>query len=120
MHRSKSVYIITALALFILFTSVNVFAGKLYIKPDLELKRAERLIDMADADFRNGKIHFTLSPEIALNEFKLAKEKYIQIIQILEKYGAGHYTPGDVQDFRNLINECELWLRKSQRTLDNQ
>jgi len=103
----------------ILFVS-QVYAGKLYIKPELELKRAKRLLNEANSDFRNGKLHISFSPEISFTEFELARKKYKQAIEIIEKFGAGHYTPGDVSDFTNRMNECTHWTKKSQQAIDNQ
>ncbi len=95
--------------------SLNVFAGKLYIKPELERKRADRLLDEAESDFRNAKIHLTFSPEISLTEFTLAKEKFKQAVEIIEQYGAGYYTPGDVDDFQNRIKECDIWITNAMK-----
>jgi hypothetical protein len=99
------------------FISINVFAGKLYIKPDLERKRVARLLSEADSDFRNAKIHIGLSPELALPEFESSKEKYKQAIEIIDKYGEGYYTPGDLDDFSNRVKECDTWISKSQEAL---
>ncbi|MDD5439609.1 MAG: hypothetical protein PHS37_05440 [Candidatus Omnitrophica bacterium] len=98
----------------------TVFAGKLYIKPDLEIKRAERLLDEAETEFRNGKVHITLSPDIAEPEFVLSKQKYQQAIELIERYGAGQYTPGDVDDFRKRMGECDLWIQKAKDQLKAQ
>jgi len=95
----------------------HVSAGNLYIKPDLEMKRTARLLEEADADFRNGKIHISLSPEIALLEFDHSKSKYKQAVEIIEKYGQGSFTPGDVEDFKARMQECDLWIQKSKDSL---
>lgn len=115
--RSLAISVVFFLAAAVLI-SINVFAGKLYIKPDLELKRSARLLEEANADFVNAKIHITRQPEIALTEFEMAKEKYREAISIIEVYGAGYYSPGDVDDFKNRIKECDIWLEKSAELLE--
>lgn len=92
---------------------INSLGGKLYIKPELERARAARLLQEGDADFRNGKIHITLSPEIALEEFKLAKERYKQAVEIIKIYGEGYFTPGDLDDFEKKVKECDSWTLKA-------
>jgi len=113
MKAVKFLFVIGSIAVIAGMFPHLLYAGKLYIKPDLEVKRAERLLSEADADFRNGKVHITLSPDIALPEFELAQDKYKQAIELIERYGAGNYTPGDVDDFRKRMNECDLWIQKS-------
>ena len=83
----RNILIGTFLVFIAVFASSYIFAGKLYIKPELELRRAERLVETADADYRNAKIHMLLSPEIAVKEFEQAWGKYKDAIEIIEKYG---------------------------------
>jgi hypothetical protein len=113
-HFFKGALIFVVLA----FISINVFAGKLYIKPDLERKRAARLLSEADADFRNAKIHIALSPELALPEFESSKEKYREAVEILDKYGEGFYTPGDLEDFSSTIKDCDTWIARAKEQLN--
>jgi len=118
--RNNFVFLLGVIVVFsVIFTTINVYAGKLYIKPELERKRAARLLNEADLEFRNGKIHITLSPEIAYREFELSKKKYKQAIELIETYGAGYYTPGDVEDFNTRIEECELWMEKCRDRVNN-
>ena len=51
-----------------------------------------------------------LSPEIAVREFEQAWRKYKDAIDIIEKYGAGRYTPGDIEDLDRLRKECIQWI----------
>ena len=111
--RKPPILLVIFIVSVVLFISYNVYGGKLYIKPQLEIKRAERLLNEAEQDFRNGKIHITLSPEIACTEFEMAKDKYKQAIEIIEDYGEGYYTPGDVEDFTKRMNECAIWIKNS-------
>lgn len=107
----KSVIVIYCL---LILGGINetVMAGKLYIKPELERKRVARLLEEADSDFRTAKVHMTLSPETALTEFQLARDKFKAAIEIIQDYGEGYYTPGDVEDFEKRIRECEMWINK--------
>ena len=104
--RVGSVLIIAIVMTIAVSINSRIFAGKLYIKPELELARAARLIDRADQDFRNAKIHMLLSPDISIREFEEARRKYEDAIKIIEEYGAGHYTPGDIQDLSHRSREC--------------
>ncbi|MDD4202045.1 MAG: hypothetical protein PHQ52_01085 [Candidatus Omnitrophica bacterium] len=106
------------LIVLVVLISYTAFAGKLYIKPDLELKRAARLIKEADTEFRSGKIHIALSPEIAIREFEVSMEKYEQVIEIVEKYGAGTYSPGDLEDLEDKMKQCEEWIKKSKQNIN--
>jgi len=116
MRSSKKLVIAMLLAVSAML-AYNAFGGKLYIKPELERNRAARLLSEADADFRNGKIHITLSPEISVTEFQLAKEKYKQAVELIEIYGAGYYSPGDIEDYNNKTKECDIWIRKSSQEI---
>lgn len=99
------------------FSNSRIFAGKLYIKADLELKRAARLVEMADSDYRNAKIHMLLSPDIASREFAQAHDKYKQAVEIIEVYGAGYYTPGDIEDLTQRKQECIQWIDECKKKL---
>lgn len=118
----KSTFWAGVIAIFLAFSFIvgTVYAGRLYIKPNLERNRAERLLDEAEMEFRNGKLHITLSPEISVEEFRIAKEKIAQAIEIIEKYGEGYFTPGDVDDFTERMRECDLWIRRSQQAIRDQ
>ncbi len=114
--RPEFIHILFILLLFALAANI-VFAGKLYIKPELERKRAARLLDEADSDFRNAKIHLDFSPEIAITEFENAMRKYKDAVEIIEQYGAGYYTPGDVEDYLQRAKECQAWINKCREQL---
>ena len=109
--------IIFILSISALLFTYKAIAGKLYIKPDLEMKRAARLLKEADQDFRMAKVHLELSPAIARKEFEHAQKRYSQIIDIIQLYGAGYYTPGDIMDFETRIDECSLWIRKADENI---
>jgi hypothetical protein len=110
--------IFTLTCILLALFSYKAFAGKLYIKPELELKRASRLIREAENDFRTAKIHIALSPELAINEFESAMDKYEDIVVIIEKHGAGQYSPGALEDFEEKIEECEDWIKKSKSKMN--
>lgn len=118
--RLRYVILFLALSLTMVLIGNNVIAGKLYIKPDLERNRAERLIQMANKDFWNAKIHMTLSPETAITEFKQAKRKFKDAIAIIESFGAGYYTPGDVEDMTKRMKECDQWIEECKRLLQQE
>jgi len=115
MKKTKYILFLFLLVVVVLL-SYTAFAGKLFIKPDLEIKRATRLLQEADTEFRSGKIHIALSPEIAIREFEVSMEKYEQVIEILDKYGAGIYSPGDLEDLEDKMKQCEEWI-KSQKQI---
>jgi hypothetical protein len=116
MKTHKSLLFILTVSILVLL-SYEAFAGKLFIKPKLELKRATRLIREAENDFRTGKIHIALSPELSIHEFTSAMNKYEDIVVIIDKYGAGTYSPGALEDFEDKIEECEDWIKKAKRTM---
>lgn len=95
-----------------------VFAGNLYIKPNLERKRAERLLEEAEKEFSNAKVHITLSPEISIHEFELSRSKIKQAVELIEKYGEGYYSPGDVDDFNSRMKESEMWIEKCKKAIE--
>ena len=110
---TKNIFIFT-LCILVLGVVIGIaYAGKLYIKPQLQINRANRLLEEAEDEFNWGKTHFALSPEVSASEFQSAAEKYNTAADILEEWGEGYAIPADIIDYRNKAKQGLEWYEKA-------